>query len=390
MASKPAGASAMDADAYLEHAADAQVTSVPAAGRESSGVQSTRRTEAASRSATPPASEREILESSPPAPGARERSSLAPAIRAPRPRRSSPRRDTPRWPPRAAVAASPCESQLHRTPDTVQRGSWSGPAARVDDVGGRSRPRGSPRVSEPSGRHRPRSEIAFEARATAGKVEQLAVLEEDQATRADGLRAQLTDRILGGHGRTGRGERPNHLHARYEERAQDSRLRPPRLPPQYPHRPTSGRPWPGRSGQLVAATTPCRPDPRGSGLPIVGHAPTRERPVIETRPVRRRAEAVPETDSRPWAAPGIGPHPASRSGDRAARRDARSGCLSKGPARTDASSYGCGLSSPFGGAGHALSIGSRAVERSASSSSLCIGPHTSHMAGLLLSGEVVS
>ena len=74
----------------------AQVTSVPAAGRESSGVQSTRRTEAASRSATPPASEREILESSPPAPGARERSSLARAIRAPRPRRSSPRRDTPR------------------------------------------------------------------------------------------------------------------------------------------------------------------------------------------------------------------------------------------------------------------------------------------------------
>ena len=45
----------------------------------------------------------------------------------------------------------------------------------------------------------------------AGKVEQLAVLGEDQATRADGLRAQLTDRILGGHGRTGRGERPNHL-----------------------------------------------------------------------------------------------------------------------------------------------------------------------------------
>ena len=42
--------------------------------------------------------------------------------------------------------------------------------------------------------------------------------------------------------------------------------------------------------------------------------------VIETRPVRRRAEAVPETDSRPWAAPEIGPHPASRSGDRAARR----------------------------------------------------------------------
>jgi hypothetical protein len=122
----------------------------------------------------------------------------------------------------------------------------------------------------------------------------------------------------------------------------------------------------------------------------VGHAPTRERPVIETRPVRRRAEAVPETDSRPWAAPEIGPHPASRSGDRAARRDARSGRLSKGPARTDASSYGCGLSSPFGGAGHALSIGSRAVERSVSSSSLCIGPHASHTAGLLLSGEVVS
>ena len=48
----------------------------------------------------------------------------------------------------------------------------------------------------------------------AGKVEQLAVLEEDQATRADGLRAQLTDRILGGHGRTGRGERPNHLQQR--------------------------------------------------------------------------------------------------------------------------------------------------------------------------------
>jgi hypothetical protein len=118
--------------------------------------------------------------------------------------------------------------------------------------------------------------------------------------------------------------------------------------------------------------------------------PGRQRPLIETRAVRRRADAVPETDSRPWAAPGIAPHPASRSGDWPARRDAPSGRVSKGPARTDASSYGCGLSSPFGGAGHALSIGSRAVERSVSSSSLCIGPHASHTAGLLLSGEVVS
>jgi hypothetical protein len=157
------------------------------------------------------------------------------------------------------------------------------------------------------------------------------------------------------------------------------------------HRPTSGRPWPGRFW-----TTRRRYDALSSQSSrlwpsIVGLAPTRERPVIETRPVPRRVDALPETDSHPWAAPGIGPHPASRSGDRAARRDARSGCLSTGPARTDASSYGCGLSSPFGAAGHALSIGSRAVERSASSSSLCIGsPHTSHMAGLLLSGEVVA
>ena len=144
----------------------AQVTSVPDAGCESSGVPPTRRTEAASRSATPPASEREIPESSPQAPGARERSSPARAIRAPRPRRSSLRRDTPRRPPRAAVAASPCESQLHRIPDTVQHGSWSGPAVRVDDAVGRSRARGSPRVAEPSARHRPRPEIAFEARGT--------------------------------------------------------------------------------------------------------------------------------------------------------------------------------------------------------------------------------
>jgi len=135
---------------------------------------------------------------------------------------------------------------------------------------------------------------------------------------------------------------------------------------------------------------PVVPIPKALAFPIVGHAPTRKRRVIETRPVRRRAEAVPETDSHPWAAPETGPHPASRSGDRVARRDACSDCLSTGPARTDASSYGCGLSSPFWGAGHALSIGSRAVERSVSSSSLCIGsPHTSHMAGLLLSGEVV-
>ena len=242
------------------------------------------------------------------------------------------------------MAASPCESQLHRTPDTVQRGSWSGPAARVDDVGGRSRPRGSPRVSEPSGCHRPRPESTFEARAT------------------DRRRRRILDCA-----------------------------RPPRISRQYlridPRRVVLGpvvsdnssplrRPVVPILEALAFNRRPC-PDSRATGY--------------ETRPVPRRVDAVPETDSHPWAAPGIGPHPASRSGDRAARRDARSGCLSTGPARIDASSYGCGLSSPFGAAGHALWIGSRAVERSASSSSLCIGsPHTSHMAGLLLSGEVVS
>ena len=97
-------------------------------------------------------------------------------------------------------------------------------------------------------------------------MEQLAVLGEDQATRADGLRAQLTDRILGGHGRTSRGERPNHLlrGTRKGRRILDcARPRFRRKIRVGPRRVVLG---PAVSGQLVAATTPCRPDPQGSGL----------------------------------------------------------------------------------------------------------------------------
>jgi hypothetical protein len=76
----------------------------------------------------------------------------------------------------------------------------------------------------------------------------------------------MRDRILGPWGRTGRGGRPNHLlSARYDEKAyilDCARLLTAPASVTISASATSGRPWSGRSGQLVAATTPCRLDPR--------------------------------------------------------------------------------------------------------------------------------
>ena len=206
------------------------------------------------------------------------------------------------------------------------------------------------------------------------------------------------DRVREADGRTGRGERPNPTSCGSAGRREGARildcarlLNRPGFRRNIRIGPRRLVLRPGLSGQLVAATTPCRPDPHGSGLPrsaamprLVSDRLSRLVPFVGARRLCPRLIRVP--GRRRGLAPIRGPGLAigRRVGTRAravCRRGLRVPTL------------------PVTAADYHRRSGARDMrcrsdlepsERSVSSSSLCIGPHASHTAGLLLSGEVVS